>query len=128
MTSYDKSFDPPAPVISVALTGTVSTRPRVRVAAIIDTGSDVTAIPLEFVNRLKLYALRRLVVEDVSAAGTEAFTYGVRLAIPGGEPKRMEVILTGFPFVVLGRDWLEDYYLLLEGPKGQFQLSGSPLT
>lgn len=39
----------------------------------------------------------------------------------------MEVILVPFPFVVLGRDWLQDYYLLLNGPKGQFRLSESPI-
>jgi hypothetical protein len=39
----------------------------------------------------------------------------------------MEVILTPYPFVILGRDWLQDYYVLLDGPGQQFQVSSNPL-
>jgi hypothetical protein len=39
----------------------------------------------------------------------------------------MEVVLTPYPFVILGRDWLQGYYVLLDGPGQQFQLSRDPL-
>ena len=39
----------------------------------------------------------------------------------------MEVLLTPYPFIILGRDWLQNYYLLLDGPGQQFQLSETPL-
>ncbi|MBK9054682.1 MAG: hypothetical protein IPL78_28380 [Chloroflexi bacterium] len=45
-----------------------------------------------------------------------------------GEPaKKLEVVLTPYPFVILGRDWLQGYYVLLDGPGQQFQLSREPL-
>lgn len=40
--------------------------------------------------------------------------------------KKMEVVLTPYPFIILGRDWLGDYYLWRDGPGQQFQLSGEP--
>lgn len=40
----------------------------------------------------------------------------------------MEVILLPFPFAVLGRDWLRDYYLLLKGPEQRFLLSENPIV
>lgn len=46
----------------------------------------------------------------------------------GQAVKKMEVVLTPYPFVILGRDWLEDYYVLLDGPGQQFQLSREPLA
>ena len=42
--------------------------------------------------------------------------------------KKMEVVLTPYPFIILGRDWLRDYYLLLDGPGQQFQLSRESLS
>lgn len=39
----------------------------------------------------------------------------------------MEVVQTGQPFVSLGRDWLESYYLMLNGPEKTLVLSDTPL-
>jgi hypothetical protein len=32
------------------------------------------------------------------------------------------VVLTPFPFVILGRDWLQNYYMFLNGPEQEFAL------
>jgi hypothetical protein len=40
----------------------------------------------------------------------------------------MEVILTKLPLAVLGRDWLQEYYLLLNGPEQNFLLSQTPIV
>ena len=39
----------------------------------------------------------------------------------------IEVVSTGQPFVILGRDWLESHYLLLNGPEKTFALNPTPL-
>ncbi len=49
------------------------------------------------------------------------------LAAAGQSPQVLEVLLLPFPFVVLGRDWLQAYYLLLNGPEGTFVASATPL-
>jgi hypothetical protein len=127
MIPYDTDFDPPAIVLSVTVAGVVRRRPRLEVVALIDTGADVTAVPEAFEDRLKLYPIGRLNLEDASAVKTPVFTYDAYVALTGKPAKKMEVVLTPYPFVILGRDWLQDYYVLLDGPGQQFQLSRDPL-
>jgi predicted aspartyl protease len=126
--SYDFNHDPPAPVLVAVLTGMVHRRPQVRLPALIDTGSDLTAIPHTVVKRLHLYAVARIKVEGIDAYVTSTEIYTVRLAITGQPVREMEVVQTEQPFVILGRDWLEHYYLLLNGPERNFLLSDRPLS
>lgn len=70
MTPYDTSFDPPAIVLPVTVASVVHRRPRLEAPALIDTGADITALPESFVERLKLYPIGRLNLEDASAVKT----------------------------------------------------------
>jgi predicted aspartyl protease len=127
MIPYNTQFDPPAIVLSVTIVGIVHRRPRIELSALIDTGADITAVPESLVERLKLYPVGRLQLEDANAVKTSIFTYEAKMAMVGEPAKKMEVIVTPYPFVILGRDWLSDYYILLDGPGQQFQLSKNPL-
>jgi predicted aspartyl protease len=120
---YDASFDPPAPVLSATLTGVVRRRPQMQLPALIDTGADVTAIPNTVINALHLYAVARIEVEGINANIATVNMYMVRLSADGQPPCEIEVVPTGQPFVILGRDWLKSYYLLLNGPEETFVLS-----
>ena len=127
MITYDRNFNPPATVLAVTVTGVVRRRPRIDSPAFIDTGADITAVPETLVNRLKLYPIGRLNLEDANAFKTPVYTYDVFLSLPGESAQKLEVVLTPYPFVILGRDWLHNYYVLLDGPGQQFQLSREPL-
>lgn len=127
MIQYDGDFIPPAPLLTVKLAGSVHSRPRTEVPALIDTGSDITAVPANLVKKLRLYRLRRIRIEDVEAREVASHTYAVKLAVGNHPTREMEVILTRLPFAVLGRDWLQEYYLLLNGPEQNFLLSEPPL-
>jgi hypothetical protein len=122
MKAYNNSFDPPALTIFVRLAGVVRDRPRVEVEAIIDTGADISAVPEYLRERLKLYRFRKLLLEDARANKDTAYTYEVRVALVGESPIPMEMVLTPFPFVILGRDWLQNYYMFLNGPEQEFAL------
>jgi predicted aspartyl protease len=111
----------------VTVAGVVRRRSGLDGVALIDTGADVTAVPEAFVDRLKLYPNGRLNLEDASAVKTPVFAYDAYLALTGELDKEMEVVLTPYPFVILGRDWLQGYYVLLDGPGQQLQLSRDPL-
>ena len=127
MIPYGSNHDPPAIVLSVSVAGVVHRRPRVDVPALIDTGADVTAVPETFMEKLKLYPVGRIFIEDANGVMTPEFTYDAFLSLPEKPAKKMEVVLTPYPFVILGRDWLRDYYVLLDGPGQQFELSGEPI-
>lgn len=104
---YDLSYEPPAPILTAVLTGVVHRRPQVRLPALIDTGSDLTAIPGTAVKRLRLYAVGRLLVEGIDAQVSATDIFTVRLTIADQPVREMEVVQTEQPFVILGRDWLE---------------------
>jgi predicted aspartyl protease len=124
---YSFDFDPPAPVLSIVLTGVVRSRPQMRLPALIDTGADMTAIPSTAVKRLHLYSVGRMAVEGIEGMAATVNIYTIRLALEGQPVREMEVVQTGQPFVILGRDWLERYYLLLNGPQKTMIFSETPL-
>lgn len=126
MILYDNGFDPPAPVVTVAITGIVHSRPRVTLPALLDTGSDFTAVPANLVSILKLYPVRSQLLEDFSGETREEFLYGVRLGYANQLDAEIQVMVTGLPFVILGRDWLNQYDIHLNGPETWFQISQTP--
>lgn len=127
MIEYDTQFDPPALITSIVIAGVVHRRPRVELSALIDTGADVTAIPQSLVDKLKLYPVGRMQLEDANAVKTLVFTYVANVTLAEEPARRMEVVVTPYPFVILGRDWLSEYYLLLDGPGQHYRISKSPL-
>lgn len=124
---YDSNYDPAALILPAALSGVVRRRPQVRLTALIDTGADLTAIPDTAVKRLRLYSVGQMEVEDVHARVKTVDIYTARLSIADLPVREMEVVPTEQPFVILGRDWLENFYLLLNGPEKTFLLSATPL-
>ena len=125
---YDADFDPPALILPAILSGVVRSRPQIQLPALIDTGAELTAVPKTAVNRLRLYAVDRIEVEDIHARIETVDIYTARLKVSDMPIREMEVVPTNQPFVILGRDWLEDYYLLLNGPEQSFLLSRIPLV
>ncbi|MGB0383752.1 MAG: retropepsin-like aspartic protease [Ardenticatenaceae bacterium] len=128
MIDYDKSQDPPAPMLQVTVSKARYRRPRRTVPALVDTGADITAVPHHLLNSLQLDPIGRVQIEGVRAKSAIVYTYGVRLKLADIVIKRIEVILADFDFVVLGRDVLNRLYLLLNGPELTFDLSEAPFV
>ena len=123
MIAYDIRHVPPAAVVQVMIANVVHEHRRARVSALLDTGSDVTAIPRTLVERLQLYPISHLEIEGLAAITTSVFSYAVQLSVAGLVISRLEVVLTGLDFVVLGRDVLNHLYVLLNGPELTFELA-----
>lgn len=126
MIAYDTAYDPPAPVAEVIVTNVVNRRRRRSLPALLDTGSDITAIPYDLMDGLQLYPIGRLRLENVEATTKMVLTYPVQLTIGELAIPRLEVILTGLDFVVVGRDVLNRLYLRLNGPELNFALDITP--
>lgn len=128
MITYNPSFDPPAPTLTIKISGVIRRRPWLEIDALLDTGSDMTAIPLEILERLRLSPFSRVQVEGIQGGRQIVYTYAVKIAWINQPGQEMEVIATPMPLAVLGRDWLQRYYLWLNGPEQQFAIGLSPLA
>jgi hypothetical protein len=128
MIAYDTRHDPPAPVAQATVANAIQRRRRRNAPALLDTGSDMTAIPRSLASALQLYPIGRIRLEDVQAQTLQVLTYAVQLSIAGLIIPRLEVILTGLNYVVLGRDVLNRFYVLLNGPDAVFEILGTPLA
>lgn len=123
MIAYDASFEPPAPVLQITVINVLQRRRRVATSALVDTGSDITAIPASLFDALDLYPISRLQLEDVSARTQIVSSYAVALDVAGIAFPRMEIILTALDHAVLGRDVLNLLHLDLNGPALTFEIS-----
>jgi len=127
MKSYDSRHQPPAPVWEeITAASVVNRRRRRSLPALLDTGSDITAIPHALVKILQLYPVGQIELEGVDAAVQSIPTYAVRLTIGELSIPRLEVIETGLDFAVVGRDVLNRLYPLLNGPEQRFDLRTTP--
>ncbi len=123
MIAYSASYDPPAPVFQVTVANPLNRRLRQTLPALLDTGSDITAVPEETLARFKLYPIRQLQFEDLHANTSIVFTYKVRFTVTEIIIPQIEVVPTGLNFVVLGRDILNRFDLHLYGPQLAFEIS-----
>jgi len=123
MIPYNQQTDPPAPFISVTITNPLQRRKHVTLPALLDTGSDLTAIPADLVDRLQLYSTGRIFLEDVKGETFPFFTYTVRLTLDKIIISSLKVMSTDLEHVILGRDVLNRFYLHLNGPDLTFDLS-----
>ncbi len=122
MRAYNSQYAPPAPMLEVTVGNIVHSRRRTAAPALLDTGSDITAIPQKLADTLQLYPIGRLRLEDLQAETTPVLTYAVQLTVTDLIVPRLEVILTGLDCVVLGRDVLNRCYLLFNGPDLTFDI------
>ena len=126
MNIFDTSFDPPALCMNVTIANTINRRKRKTLQALLDTGSDITAIPSEQVGLLDLYARDQLRLETVEGTSSIIYTYAVRFTLGDLVIPHLEVILTGLDMVIVGRDVLNQLYLRLDGPRQQFAFQTTP--
>ncbi len=119
---YDSIYDPPVPACKIAISTTITDR-RINLAAIIDTGSDGTIIPVRYLQEL---GARRAFEAGLRSQWGErriVFMYLVDLQIA-------ELTLPGVYVVgdelgeeaILGRNVLNRLKLLLDGPAALMRL------
>ncbi len=117
--TYTNTFDPPAPVLQVEV---IANSNSTSLTALVDTGADITAIPAQIAQDILPAPVGQIRIEGVTGEDIVP-TFGVMLrlndAVTVGP---VEVILVDFDFIVLGRDVLNDFILILDGPKQQGEL------
>jgi hypothetical protein len=123
MIGYSKNHHPAASVLEVTVSNVVNRRLRRALPALLDTGSDVSALPEFCLSPLKLYPVAEIQLEGIETKRTIVFLYAVRLTLAGILIERQEIVLTKLNFAVIGRDVLNRFDLHLYGPPLAFEIS-----
>jgi predicted aspartyl protease len=111
--SYDRSFEPPAPVVAVGVEGPAGM--RVLCPMLIDTGADLSLLPEVLVHHLGLPQVDRTTVVGLGGGRRHATVHAGWLVLPGA---RILARLVAFADeAILGRDVLASLVVRLHGPR-----------
>ena len=120
MYAYDTTFTPPAPALGVLINSVQGTGQAYQATAQLDTGADVSGVPIALLARLKVEPHQSVEVQDFDEVRKEARTYLVQLELDRFRFRRLEVVALDAPHVLLGRDVLNNFRLMLDGPALNF--------
>jgi predicted aspartyl protease len=121
---YSTRYFPPAPVLEVSLISTQTGERIGPITALVDTGTDVTAVPMSLVQALQAPLARQAFVEAHwgERMRVSLFTLDMRIdtwIVPGldviGDNRGQEVIV--------GRDVLNKLWLELDGPAQKIEVA-----
>lgn len=115
--SYNNTtYAPEAPVVSVYLWS--DPQQSVEVDALIDSGSDNTAVPLHYLQQINARKVEQARMVDISGKGHIVNLYDIQLRL-GEISMYMTVIGDSVnKDVILGRDILNHLTITLDGPAG----------
>ena len=125
MPAYDgQNFRPPAPVVWVTLRNSQSGKAVADVQLLIDTGADVTLLPTESIANLEIQLDQDARYELSAFDGKRSMALAVDLDLVFLETVfRGRYLLADDSVGILGRDVLNFFDLLLNGPAGEWSAS-----
>jgi len=119
---YSEDFDPPAPFVHVVLQNLELTVSTAESPAQIDSGADRSVIPREIADRLSLIPVRQITVAGLGGDRRIFDTFLVRLQIRGFDSV-IEMLAANEPFIILGRDLLNQFRIQLDGPNRVLEIN-----
>ena len=121
--AYNRQLEPPAPFIHVSLKCLETGKSVDNLAALIDTGADRTVIPASLADVLALVPLEELRVAGLAGQVFSVSSYMVELSIRSLLPQKVVLIAhEEEPYILLGRDVLNQHRLRLDGPGLAFEI------
>ena len=122
--NYNDSFDPPAPILEVSFLTPISSnlKQRIKSHAMIDSGAFMTVIPKWIVDKLELKYIYEINVIGVTGE-SESYVYPILILIESLGDFITEVITWDKEYALIGRDLLNKWLVLLNGPDKKFEVS-----
>ena len=123
MPVYDHAFNPPAPVADVTIANPVARTKRCMLRGKMDTGADITVIPDKLVLPLGISPKSRVWTRGYDGTFTRRPVYYVRLSLEGFIIASVRCIATNRSDVLLGRNVLNRFLIILDGKNLKFELT-----
>jgi predicted aspartyl protease len=120
--AYDRNFDPPAPIAEVILGHPISSANSGMLQGKVDTGADLTVIPLDVVRQLSLRQRSSVWTRGYDGSFSQRHVFYVNLAIEGYEVPLVRCVATERTNVLVGRNVLNRFLITLDGKKLTFQI------
>jgi hypothetical protein len=121
--TYLNVLNPPAPFVYVTLSNPLDGREQKDCPAQVDHGADRTVLPESLVIALGLPRTGTLVVGGLGGTVHHLSLHAVNLQIHNLVPLSVVVACNaGEPWILLGRDVLNSYRVLLDGPGEMLEL------
>ena len=122
--AYNAQLQPPAPFVRVTLRHHRTGAEAQDVPAQLDTAADRTLLPLTVVQALGLDAIGDLLIGGVGGTVAVMPVYAVQLGIHTLPPTGLEVVThPNESWVMLGRDVLNAYRMVFDGPNRTLEIS-----
>jgi hypothetical protein len=120
---YTQQLEPPAPFAYVTLRDPQRLRDVVDIPAQVDSAADRTVIPARFVAALQLVVLDRISVAGFGGVVYQLDTHAVELEIRQLRAVIVEVVAHPTEsFILLGRDVLNQFRVILDGPQSALDI------
>jgi hypothetical protein len=114
---YNGQKQPPAPFVLVTLASPLGGSALADVPAQLDTAADRTLVPWALMDALDLEPIDDILIGGVGGNEETMPVFAVSLAMFNLPARDLRVVAhRGEPWVLLGRDVLNSYRLLLDGP------------
>lgn len=120
---YNHSFNPPAPLVHVILHSPDGAAKSGELPAQLDIAADRSVIPLEAAEQMGLVPLEELPLAGLGGIVTTLPIYLVQIEIRQLRPIMVRAAASrGEPLALIGRDVLNHYRLLLDGPQLRLEI------
>jgi clan AA aspartic protease len=122
--AFDDTFDPPAPVLPVRISGLDEHDPAAMLRMLVDTGADCTLIPEKIARSLRLPVVDKAEIQGVASKGQEANVHAARIRL--GSLRVLARVVALGDECLLGRDILKRVVLNYDGPSEVLQVTTRP--
>ena len=125
MYKYSSLFadSPPVPRLMVKISSPRDVNISKNIMAIVDTGASKTCVPSDLIRYLGCIEYRNVNVYGVTGGPNRRKIVIVHMKLSECEYKNFEVLEIDRGYAVIGRDILNDYNLLFDGPNKAWRVN-----